>query len=163
MPGINAFATCIPRYRLPRAVIAAQWGTRPLPGERSVAGFDEDALTLAVEASLGALPGPTAVDLDAVLFASTSPPYREKLVAATLATVLATPSTVRTLDFGDTLRAASNALFTAFDLIAAGRNQKILVASGEVRPAAPDSGEEASAGGSRQNRTGSDPHGPFDC
>ncbi len=34
-----------------------------MPGERSVAGFDEDALTLAVDASLCALGGPTAADL----------------------------------------------------------------------------------------------------
>ena len=146
MAGISAFSSSIPRYRLPREVVAAQWGTRSLPGERSVANYDEDALTLAVDASLGALPGPTAGDLDAVLFASTTSPYQEKLVAATLATVLAAPASARTLDFGDTLRAASGAVFTAFDLIAAGRNRKILVASGEVRPAAPDSPAEAAAG-----------------
>ncbi|MCZ6571049.1 MAG: OB-fold domain-containing protein [Deltaproteobacteria bacterium] len=146
MPGISAFATCIPRYRLPREVIAAHWGTRPLPGERSVAGFDEDALTLAVDASLCALAGPMAAELDGVLFASTTSPYQEKLVATTLATVLALPSTVRTLDFGDSLRAASNALFTAFDLIAAGRNRRLLVAAGELRPATPDSHDEQAAG-----------------
>ena len=146
MPGISAFATCIPRYRLPREVIAAQWGTRAMPGERSVAGFDEDALTLAVDASLCALPGPTGADLDGVLFASTTSPYREKLVATTLATVLALPSSVRTMDFGDSLRAASNALFTAFDLVATGRNRRVLVAAGELRPATPDSHDEQAAG-----------------
>ncbi len=146
MSSITACSACIPRYRLPRSVIAEQWGGHGLPGERSVANFDEDALTLAVDASLGTLEGPVARELDAVLFASTTAPYQEKLVSAILAAALDAPESVRALDFGDTLRAASAAVFTAFDLIASGQNRRILVAAGELRRATPDSMDEQNAG-----------------
>ena len=146
MPGIVAHAASIPRIRLPRSVIAEQWGLSALPGERSVANFDEDSLTLAVDASLAALNAHVAPELDGVFFVSTSSPYAEKLVAATLASVLDTASDVRTLDFCDSLRAASGAVLTAIDLIASGTNERILVAAGEVRPAMPDSIAEQNAG-----------------
>ena len=126
--------------------MASHWGSQALPGERSVANHDEDSLTLAVAASLGALPPPLGRELDGVFFASTTSPYREKLAAATVAAVLDAPPTVRTLDFGDSLRAAAGAVFTAFDLVAAGANERILVAAGDVRRAMPDTMEEQGAG-----------------
>ncbi len=146
MAGISAFSTYLPRYRLPRAVIAQHWGSHALPGERSVANHDEDSLTLAVAASQNALGVPSRVALDGVFFVSNTAPYREKLVASSLAAVLDTESATRTLDFTDSLRAGSGALFTAFDLVESGQQERVLVATGEVRPVAPDSMDEKAAG-----------------
>ena len=144
MPSITSYAGYLPAYRMPRQVMARQWGGHAMPGERTVANFDEDSLTMAVAASLDALGGGQAPD--AVMFASTTSPYRQKSVAATLATVVGAGAGVRTLDLATTLRASSGAVMTAFDLVGSGSNQRILVAAGEVRAASPDSFDEQSAG-----------------
>src|SRR5262245_26577707 len=104
MPGIAAFGASVPNYRLPREVIAREWGQPSLGGEKAVAAADEDSLTLAVDAALQCLPEGEAAALDAVLFASTTSPYREKSAAATIAAVLDCGARVRTADVGDTLR-----------------------------------------------------------
>src|SRR5262245_32682264 len=103
MSGILGAAAYVPRYRLPREMIAREWGGMPGPGERAVANHDEDSLTMAVNAALG-LPA-AAGRPDAVVFATTTPPYAEKQGAATIAAVLDLPPTARTLDVGATLRA----------------------------------------------------------
>src|SRR5512144_2672312 len=101
MAGIIGFGTYVPRYRLPREVIAKEWGQASMGGEKAVAGHDEDSLTLAVNAALHALPDGDATGLGAIYFASTTPPYREKQSAATVAAVLDAGSAVRTADFAD--------------------------------------------------------------
>jgi 3-hydroxy-3-methylglutaryl CoA synthase len=44
MVGIVGFGSYVPRYRLPRDVIATEWGQPSMGGERAVAGHDEDSL-----------------------------------------------------------------------------------------------------------------------
>ena len=43
MAGIVAVAVSVPRYRLPREVIASEWGTTAAGGEKAVANHDEDS------------------------------------------------------------------------------------------------------------------------
>src|SRR5438034_3365407 len=113
MVGIVAYGSCVPTYRLPREVIAKEWGTTSAGGEKAVANHDEDSLTLAVNAAINCFPDSTPAQLDALFFASTTPPYREKQTAATVAAVLDTGSKLRTADFTDTLRAGTSALLAA--------------------------------------------------
>ena len=115
MVGIVGFGSYVPSYRLPREVIAREWGTAAGPGEKAVANHDEDSLTLAVNAAVDAVADPTS--LDAVFFASTTPPYREKQSATTVAAVLDAPSSTRTADFGDSLRAATGAMLAGLDAV----------------------------------------------
>jgi hydroxymethylglutaryl-CoA synthase len=80
MPGIVAAAAYVPRYRLPRELIAREWGRQSAGGEKAVANHDEDSLTLAVNAALaleeqGERP-------DGLFFATTTSPYTEKQGAA---------------------------------------------------------------------------------
>jgi hydroxymethylglutaryl-CoA synthase len=145
MAGIIAFGTYVPRYRLARELIAKEWGQTAMGGEKAVAGHDEDSLTLAVNAALNALPEGAARDLDAVYFASTTPPYREKQSAVTIATVLDTGSAVRTADFTDSLRAGTSALRAALDTVAAG-GKRALVCAGDCRMGEPDTPAEQSYG-----------------
>ena len=51
MIGIIRAATYFPRRRLDRALVAKAWGGRA-SGVRTVAGVDEDALTMAVEVGM---------------------------------------------------------------------------------------------------------------
>lgn len=142
MAGIIGFGTYVPRYRLPRELIAKEWGQPSMGGEKAVAGHDEDSLTLAVNAALNA---PPEGGLDAIYFASTTPPYREKQSAATVAAVLDAGSAVRTADFTDSLRAGTSALRAALDAVAAGAT-RALVCAGDCRMGEPDSLAEQNYG-----------------
>ena len=55
MVGITRVGIHFPRRRLDRALIAKAWGTRVGPGTRTVAGIDEDALTMATDAVLACM------------------------------------------------------------------------------------------------------------
>src|SRR5215470_3589668 len=136
MPGIVAAAGYIPRYRLPRELIAREWGGAAAGGEKAVANHDEDSLTMAVSAALALRADGDRPD--AVFFATTSSPYAEKQGAATIAAVLDLPATTRTLDFTDTLRAGTSAMLAGIDALAAGA-RRVLVAAADCRLGEPDS------------------------
>lgn len=146
MAGVVAAAGYVPRYRLPRELIAGEWGGYSAGGEKAVANHDEDSLTLAIGAALG-LDGGTldGAPPDAVFFATTSSPYVEKQGAATIATVFDLPAATRTLDFTDTLRAGTSAIIAALDALAGGA-RRVLVAAGECRVGEPDSMTEQNYG-----------------
>ena len=138
MAGIIGFGTYVPRYRLPREVIAKEWGQPSMGGEKAVAGHDEDSLTLAVNAALNALPDGAAAGIDAIYFASTTPPYREKQSAATVAAVLDAGPAVRTADITDSLRAGTSALRAALDAVHRPARARALVCAGDCRMGEPD-------------------------
>jgi hydroxymethylglutaryl-CoA synthase len=144
MAGIVSYGAYVPTYRLPRDLIGQEWGTPSLGGERAIANYDEDSLTLAVNASVDALGGRDPQQLAGVFFASTTSPYREKQAAVTVATVLDAKAEIRTMDFTDTLRAGTSALLTALDLVQAG--QQLLVCSGDSRIGEPDTQQEQNYG-----------------
>jgi hydroxymethylglutaryl-CoA synthase len=143
MAGITAVAGYVPRYRLPRELIAREWGGAAAAGEKAVANHDEDSLTLAVNAALELGDG---IRPDAVFFASTTSPYAEKQAAATIAAVLDLPAATRTLDFADTLRAGTSAMLAGLDAIGSGSARSVLVAAGDCRLGEPDSPGEQSYG-----------------
>ncbi len=145
MLGIVGFGSYVPKYRLPREVIAKEWGTPSAGGEKAVANHDEDSLTVAVNAALNCFSDASPVQLDALFFASTTPPYREKQTAATLAAVLDSEPTVRTVDVTDTLRAGTSALVAAADVLRAG-GQRALVCAADCRLGEPDSMQEQNYG-----------------
>ena len=91
MAGIAAWGAYIPTFRLDRKTMGKAWDTPSLPGERTVSGGDEDSLTMGVEAALSATAGRDLSDLDAIFFATTTSPYAEKQVAATIAAVSVIP------------------------------------------------------------------------
>src|SRR2546422_11586557 len=80
LAGIVRYGSYIPYFRVQRAAMGAG------KGERAVASYDEDSVSMAVEAARDALRG--APGIDAVLFATTSPAYAEKLDAATIQAAL---------------------------------------------------------------------------
>lgn len=47
MAGVTSYGAYIPLYRLNRAEIARAWGVAETPGEKAVANYDEDSLTMA--------------------------------------------------------------------------------------------------------------------
>ena len=119
--GIVATGAYIPKYRLPRSVIAAAWGGRSLGGERSVANYDEDSVTMAVEAARDCLLGMDRSGIGGVYFASTTAPYQEKGCATLIATALDLPREVLTADFAHSLRSGTAALLAAGAAVTSGQ------------------------------------------
>ena len=144
MIGITRSSTYFPRRRLDRALVARAWGSRA-SGTRTVAGVDEDALTMAVEAGMICV-GDDARGVDAVYFASTSAPYHEKQVASVVATALDCRRDVAVADFAGSARAALGALRAACDAVAAGTHERVLVTTADTRLAEPESELEALLG-----------------
>ncbi|MGD9762109.1 MAG: OB-fold domain-containing protein [Candidatus Binatia bacterium] len=136
MAGITHYGSYVPYCRLQRAAFGAG------KGERAVASYDEDAASMAVEAAREALrDGP---EVDTLIFATTSPPYAEKLNTATVQAALDLPETVRSLELGRTSRAGLSALLLGADVAAAGR--PALVCAADVVVGAP--------GGEREKQSG---------
>ena len=138
MVGFTRLATYFPRRRLDRALIGKAWGGRAA-GTRTVAGVDEDALTMAVEAGDVCLDGLDPTLLDGVFFASTSAPYHEKQVASVVATALDCRRDVAVADFGGSTRAGLAAVRAALDAVAAGTLGRVLVVAADARLAEPES------------------------
>ncbi|MEW5913953.1 MAG: 3-oxoacyl-[acyl-carrier-protein] synthase III C-terminal domain-containing protein [Thermodesulfobacteriota bacterium] len=142
MAGIISAAAHIPYLKMERKVIGGAWERGSLPGCRSVAGSDEDSLTMAAEAATACLGQTDRGSLDGVFFASTTAPYREKQSASLLATVLDLRVEVQTVDFGNSLRSGLSALRLALDSVAGGAAGSLLVTSGEQRLGFPRSDQE---------------------
>ena len=141
MAGIAAWGAYLPTFRLDRKTMGRAWDTPSLPGERAVSAGDEDSLTMGVEAALACLAGRDLDDLDAVFFATTTSPYAEKQGAATIAAVLDRPNAL-TSDVTGSLRAATTALRSALDAVAAGTARAVLVVAADARPAEPATATE---------------------
>ncbi len=139
MVGITRTGTYFPRRRLDRALIAKAWGGRVPAGARTVAGLDEDALTMATDAVLACLGDEDAATFDALYFASTSSPYLEKQVASVIATAADLRRDVAVADFAGSVRAGLAALRAALDGVRAGSLGSALVAAADARLAEPDS------------------------
>jgi 3-hydroxy-3-methylglutaryl CoA synthase len=114
--------------------------------EKAVAGFDEDAITMAVSAAADALVDFDRSQIDALYFASTSSPFREKQGAAFIARALDLSANISTLDFANTLRAAAGALLAAVNAVKAGEKKNVLVIASDCRLAAPRSPMEMNVG-----------------
>lgn len=111
MKGIVEILPYIPRSRIRVETLAKAWGQPAKPGERAVANYDEDSLTMAV-AALSQARDPEL--LTGVHFATTTSPVGEGGCASMLAFVLNLPDDAATADFGTTLRSGTTALRTVF-------------------------------------------------
>ena len=125
----------IPRLRIKREEYQKTWGyfaPRWLE-EKSVAGFDEDPITMGVEAASNALRNASfeASAIDAVLFASTSPPYAEKQNASTIAAALGCKRNIASLDVTSSTKCGLSALLSGLDFVSSGRGDACLVVASD--------------------------------
>src|SRR5712691_5407275 len=100
MRGILSAAAYIPHRRLQRAEIRKVMGSGGGNGTRSVASFDEDTTTMAVEACR--LLGETSPD--ALWFSTSNPAYLDKTNAAAIHAALRLDGATQALDFGGAIR-----------------------------------------------------------
>ncbi|MBI2957628.1 MAG: hydroxymethylglutaryl-CoA synthase family protein [Chloroflexi bacterium] len=144
MTGITSYGAYIPKYRLSAEVIAQVWGKRGGKDERSVANYDEDSLTMAVEAGADCLVPGNRDGLTGLYFASTTSPYREKQCASIVAAALDLPASLATIDIANSLRAGTNALRTAVDSVKSGGSA--LVIASDSRLGFPQTSQELAFG-----------------
>lgn len=141
--GITGFGAYVPMLRIDRAAIAAAnaWAFPAVKGKgaRALANWDEDAVTMAVEAARGLdLAGTASLSL-----ASTTPPFADLQNATLVAAALGLPSDIRTLDAGGSLRAGTSSLLSALESNADG---DAIVTAADARLAKPGSAQELSYG-----------------
>jgi len=146
MVGIKSYGAYIPLHRMPRDVFYKEWGGAPIPGERSVANFDEDSVTMAVESAIDCLKGFDPQKIDGLFFATTTSPFKEKLCSSIMAMALDMRRDIRTMDVTGTLRVGTTAIAAALDAIKAGSAKSVLVTTGETRMGAPAGDFEQSVG-----------------
>ena len=141
LPGIAAFGAYVPKYRLGAAT--SGWDST---AERAVANFDEDSVTMAVAAGQDCLHGRDRQTIDALIFASTTPPYAEKQSAAIVATALDLRRDISTTDITGVLRAGTTALKAALDSVSAGSAGRVLVIASDSRQGPPRGDFERNSG-----------------
>jgi hydroxymethylglutaryl-CoA synthase len=132
MAGIVSIGAYVPKYRLSVAEITQFWHTRGVNGEKAVAGYDEDTITMAVAAALDCFRAGFR-DIDGLYFATTTNPYKEKQGAAIIASATDLKKEVRTADFTNSVRSASIAVRSALDAVKSGSSRNVLVVASDSR------------------------------
>ena len=131
MAGITAYGAYLPRYRLTARMINEAWGRPGGRGEKAVGYFDEDSLTMGLSAVYNCLSGDAIEKAEALYFASTTSPYREKLTSTEMAMILNLSPEARTLDIGNSTRAGTSALLVAMETVKAGSRESALVVASD--------------------------------
>lgn len=136
-PGIVAVATYLPRYRLTAEEIARTHRRQAsAQASRRLAGFDEDALTMAVEA------GRKLRDhfgrVRSVVLCTTTPPYAGKNNASAAHAALGLAEEVPAFDLGGSMR-------SALGILASSRPGTLLL-TGDVSTARPGASAELGHG-----------------
>ncbi|MEY4653033.1 MAG: hypothetical protein RI884_1614 [Pseudomonadota bacterium] len=139
MIGITAYGGYVPRLRLSRQAVgqanawyAPQFAGRK--GTRAFANWDEDSITLAVAAArdcLGA--GEDRSHIRAVMLASDTLPFAERLNAGVVAGALTLDESIEAMDLGGTQRAALSAFTQAVARVQGGGGDTLVLAADNRR------------------------------
>lgn len=139
MIGITAYGGYVPRLRLSRQAVAQanawyapQFASRQ--GSRALANWDEDSITMAVAAARDCLgPAEDRCHVRALLLASDTLPFAERLNAAVVAGALALDTGIEAADLGGTQRAALGAVAQAVARVQAGGGDTLVLAADNRR------------------------------
>ncbi len=139
MVGISSCGAYVPKYRLDRKKIfeSMGWlnaGNMGLArGEKAVANFDEDSLTMAVAAGMNCLNGIDRSKVEGIYFSSTTMPFKERQNAGVIAGALGLEDDIRSADFGGALKSGTTALISAVETVQAKGANNIIVCSADNR------------------------------
>lgn len=152
MIGICSHGGYVPRYRMKRSLINKAMGwmntaaAANAKGEKAVANFDEDSITLAAAAGRDALENCDRSAIDGLYLASTTLPYKERLNAGIVAAALSLNDRIRAADFTGGLKGGTTALLAGLDAVASGRMRTVLVCASDCRLGKPASVQEMIVG-----------------
>jgi len=139
--GIVGYGAYIPYHRLQRSAIKDALGGGGGRGTRAVASYDEDAVSMAVEAGRHLLRSSETPTPAALYFSSATPPYLDKTNATAIHAALDLPGDVLATDMVGSARSVTGAVSAALH-----DRRPVLVAAGDVRSGRPGSGDEAALG-----------------
>ncbi len=135
MAGIVAYGGYVPRLRLQRQAIveANAWFNAGLAkqgkGEKAICNWDEDTLTMAVEAARDCLAGDRPDDVKSVYLASTTMPFDDRQNAGVLKTALNFDDNIMTMDVTSSQRAGTSGLINALNATAGQGGRSLYIAS----------------------------------
>ncbi|TXT65962.1 MAG: hypothetical protein BAJALOKI1v1_350005 [Promethearchaeota archaeon] len=136
--GIKSYGAYLPKYLLPRKLIARAWDFPSVPGTKAFALSDEDSLTMAVEAGIDCLAGIDPKTVDGLYYATTTPVYTEKDTSSIISAVLDLREDIISVDFTNSLKAGTTAIARAYETIKANDDiNSILVLAADQRQAEP--------------------------
>jgi hydroxymethylglutaryl-CoA synthase len=140
MAGIVSYGAYVPYWRLQRSSITAALGSGGGKGTRSVASYDEDTTSMAVEAARRALAwAPDGYVPHVVAFATTAPAYLDKTNATAIHAALALPSSSGAVDSIGSVRSSSGAMTIAAALGG-------IAALSDIRTGLPGGADESAGG-----------------
>lgn len=135
MSGITAYGVYIPRTRLLKSAIADanDWFDASLrglaKGERSVCNWDEDTITMAVEAGQDCLSVLDAGSVNSLYLASTTLPFLDRQNSVVVSQALNLGDRLRTMDVAASQRAATSALISMLESANGTKGNSLLLAS----------------------------------
>lgn len=166
MIGVVSYGFYVPRYRIRVEDIARTWGKNPEDVknslrvvEKSVAGNDEDSLTMAYESASMALSDLSLKkdDIKAIFFGSETPPYVVNPASTILGEFLGVDHNYLAFDTQFACKAATGAMISAASLVKSGyTNYSLVVAADKANSKPHDSLEYTASSGSTAFLLGKD-------
>ncbi len=155
MIGIVSYGAYIPRFRIKPSQIAQTWGKEVSEIEKSlgvyekaVASYDEDAITLSIEAALRALNNgiidPTKIG--GITIGSESHPYAVKPSSTTVAEILGMGNDYLAADLEFACKAGTAGIQLLSGLVAQGKTKLVLAIGSDVAQSRPSDVLEYTAG-----------------
>lgn len=132
MKGIISYGGYIPYNRLQRKQMKDFYGSSVFAGEKAVASFDEDSVSMGVEAAYDCLSGLDEQTVNSVYFSTTSSPYKEKSSIPTIVSALDLNTDTQGIELAHSLRSGTSAL------LAANHEETTLVIASDCRNGAPN-------------------------
>jgi hydroxymethylglutaryl-CoA synthase len=142
--GIVGYGAYVPKTRIKRQDIGSSWGLSLPPGERAVCSYDEDSITMAVEASLDAFQavdkyGITPGNMGGIFSACSPVKSMDGLLNVILAKTIGTPSNAHLFDLGHSHNAGASSWLASIDAINSSRVNYALAVISSGETAAPGS------------------------
>ena len=141
MNGIITYGAYLPYFRLDRKAIGDALGSSAGSGTRSVASYDEDTTSMAVEAARATLRAAPNVRPGALYFATAAPAYLDKTNASAIHAALALDASTPAFDMLGSVRSGAGALSAAIDSA-----RPTLAALADIRTGLPGGGDEREGG-----------------
>ncbi len=145
MVGIISYGVHIPWHRISHKTISSAMGwfnAASPPGEKAVANYDEDSITMAVSAGMDCLDNLEREKIDGLYFATTTSPYTERQGAGIIATALDIRPDIRIADFAHSTKAGTTALISACEVVKAEAAKSMMLCASDCRLGKPGSTQE---------------------
>lgn len=141
MASLVAYGAYLPKHRLKRTEIGAVLGAGGGKGTRTVAGYDEDPTSMAVEAARLALKSAAGRSPVRVLYATANPPYLDKTNANVIHAALRLDPSALAIDMVGSVRSGVGALLMGIE-----SSVPTLVVLSDIRTGMPGGADERDGG-----------------